>query len=307
MTKNRIFKSKHDWFFYISLMLLPCIQFFIFYIVVNFNSILLVFQKFENGKFVFNGFNNFVEVFTKSSTINNITINSLLTYGKKSLIAYVFQMVFGFPFAIMFSFYIAKKYKGSGFFKVIIYLPHMVSATVFVLMFKIFSDGAMLDVIEMITGEKPFLGITKGYPFELALIYTIWSSFGVNVLLYTGAMSQISDSIVESAQLDGITPFKEMILITIPLIYPTIVTFLVVGLAGIFTNQMNLYTFYGEFANDKAKTLGYFMYATMKSSVTDYSDYPYLATLGIVLTAITMAITFGARAILNRLDPMREY
>lgn len=306
MTKSRVFKSKHDLIFYISLMLLPCIQFFIFYVVVNFNSILLVFQKFEGGKFVFNGFNNFIEVFTKSSTISNITVKNLVSYGGKSLSAYFFQMVFGFPFAIMFSFYIAKKFSGAGLFKVIIYLPHMVSATVFVLMFKIFSDGALMDIIELVTGSKPFLGITKGYPFQLALIYTVWSGFGVNVLLYTGAMSQISDSIVESAQLDGVTPFKELILITVPLIYPTIVTFLVVGLAGIFTNQMNLYTFYGEFANDKAKTLGYFMYATMKSSVTDYSDYPYLATLGIVLTAITMFITFSARSILNKIDPMRE-
>lgn len=306
MIKSKTFKNKHDLIFYISLMLLPCIQFFIFYIVINFNSIMLVFQKFEGGKFIFNGFNNFIEVFTKSSTINGITINNLVNYGGKSLIAYFFQMVFGFPFAIMFSFYIVKKYKGAGFFKVIIYLPHMVSATVFVLIFKIFSDGALMELIKLITGSKPFLGITKGYPFELALFYTLWSGFGVNVLLYSGAMSQISDSIVESAQLDGITPLKEMLLITIPLIYPTIVTFLVVGLAGIFTNQMNLYTFYGEFANDKARTLGYFMYATMKSNATDYTDYPYLATLGIVLTGITMAITFSARAILNKIDPMRE-
>ena len=63
MIKSKTFKNKHDLIFYISLMLLPCIQFFIFYIVINFNSIMLVFQKFEGGKFIFNGFNNFIEIF----------------------------------------------------------------------------------------------------------------------------------------------------------------------------------------------------------------------------------------------------
>ena len=80
------------------------------------------------------------------------------------------------------------------------------------------------------------------------------------MLMYSGAMSGVSDSVIEAAKLDGITPIREFFYIIVPLIYPTLVTFLVVEVAGIFTNQMNLYNFYGLKAEYSLYTFGYFLY-----------------------------------------------
>lgn len=56
--------------------------------------------------------------------------------------------------------------------------------------------------------------------------------------MYLGSMNTISDSVIESAQLEGAGFFTEFFHIVLPLCYSTIVTFLVVGIASIFVNQL---------------------------------------------------------------------
>ena len=62
--------------------------------------------------------------------------------------------------------------------------------------------------------------------------------------MYSNAMSGIPQEIVESAHLDGATGINEFWKITLPMVYPTLSTFLITGVAGLFTNQINLYSLY---------------------------------------------------------------
>ena len=59
--KGNVFQNK-KLIFYIAMMAIPVIQFCIMYIGVNFNSILLAFQKYniDTGRYVYNGFQNFI-------------------------------------------------------------------------------------------------------------------------------------------------------------------------------------------------------------------------------------------------------
>ena len=120
-------------------------------------------------------------------------------------------------------------------------------------------------------------------------------------------MEGISFSIIESAQIDGVTPLREFISIVIPMIYPTIVTFLVVQVGGLFTNQMHLYTFYGGGAEYSLYTMGYHLYKkTLGVGSTTLSDYPYLSALGLVLTLVSLPITFTVKFLLEKFGPDKE-
>ena len=89
--------------------------------------------------------------------------------------------------------------------------------------------------------------------------------------------------------------------ITIPMIWPTITTFLIVGVAGLFTNQMCLYSFYGESAEYANMTIGYYLYReTLKAGV---DRYPYLAALGLVLTVIVVPLTYLVKWLTNKFGP----
>ena len=118
--------------------------------------------------------------------------------------------------------------------------------------------------------------------------------------MYLGAMNSISESIVEAAQLDGITPLKEFVYVTLPMIYPTLVTFIVTGVAGIFTNQMNLFTFKGGILSYKDYTYGYYLFYNTSLGM---EKYPAMASMGLIFTLIIAPITFLVRHLLEKYGP----
>ncbi len=105
--------------------------------------------------------------------------------------------------------------------------------------------------------------------------------------------------------MDGAGALREFFYIIIPSIYPTIVTFIVVGVAGIFTHQMNLYSFYGTSAAAELYTFGYYLYVHTKVA-TSYADFPELSALGIVLTVVAVAMTMTVKYLLEKFGPSTD-
>lgn len=290
--------------FFWSIAILPVIQFCVFYIGVNFNSILLSMQKITSTTgqgYVYEwvGLKNFVEniklLFTEYSLKQSF---------KNSLLAYFYGLIFGTALSLLFSYYIYKKGALGGVFKVVLFLPSIISSAAMVIMFKYFVENAYPSIVlKLFNKEVDGLLANPDSTFMTILIYSIWIGFGSSVLMYLGAMNSISDSIVEAAELDGITPIKEFIYITLPMIYPTLVTFIVTGLSGVFTNQMNLYTFKGGAVSSRDYTYGYYLF--YKTSLgKEY--YPQMASLGIIFTLIIAPITFLVRWLLEKYGPSAD-
>ena len=291
-------KKRNDLLFYMCLVVIPFAQFCIFYVGVNFNSILLAFQRYENGGYIFDGLRNFKRIFselTGSST--------LLTAFKNSVILYAAGLLLGVTLSLLFSFYISKKLPGGNFFKVILFMPSIISAMVMVIVFKYFMEEAIPGIVFKITGKK-IAGLLSrpNSLFYVHMFYSLWVGFGVSTLMYVGAMGNISDSIVESARLEGVSILQEFWHITLPLIYPTITTFVVVGVAGLFTNQMHLYSFYGQGASTSIQTLGYYLFKDLIGEAS-VREYPYLAALGLVFTLVAAPITFAVKYLMEKFGP----
>ena len=145
------------------------------------------------------------------------------------------------------------------------------------------------------------------------LFFNIWVSFGVNVLMFTGAMSGINASVIESAQLDGANVVTEFFYISVPMIFQTVSTFIILGMTGIFTNQMNLYTFYAYEAPSSLETMGYYLYKAASRAdyinvegLKGYLNYPQLAALGLILTCIVAPITFLVRKLFDKYGPSED-
>lgn len=284
--------------FYCVFLAFPVLQFCIFYIGVNFNSFLLAFKSYDysTGLYDWVGFLNFKRVFYDFEHVQYLQMSI-----RNSLLLYLFTTLTSF-LALFFSYYIYKRGPGSKLFQTMLFLPNIISAIVMVVIFKYFVERAIPFVWEEITGQE-MEGLLSNLKTQLGTIifYCCWTGFGVQMLMYSGAMSGISDSVVEAAKLDGATPVREFFSIIFPLIYPTVVTFLVVEVAGIFTNQMNLFNFYGTKAEYNLYTFGYFLYTKIKTE--NISGYPYLAAMGLVLTAVAVPLTLIIRKVLNKVGP----
>ena len=300
-------KRKGNWkklLFYICLIALPVLQFSLFYVYVNINSFILAFQSYDvfTNESTFAGLSNFRRVFS------DLFVNGAFTIMfKNSLTVWAWTMLVGLPGAILFSNYIYKKGPFSNLFKTILYMPHVISSVILVIIFKYFSDVGIPALWEKATGE--FIDGLYSNPdtaFPTVLFYTIFMGFGTQVLMYVSTMGGIDVSVQEAARLDGVNYLTELWYITIPLIFPTISTFILTGIAGIFNNQANLFSFGGANVPGKIQTLGYYMYSELQQNSTNATAWPYLSAISLIFTFIVAPVTFLVRYLLNKFGPKVE-
>lgn len=283
---------------YCVFLIFPILQFLVFYVGVNFNSILLSFQKYDlnTSTFYFVGFENF------SYVLKNLFSQAMFKYSLwNSLLAYgvSFAMI---PLSLLFSYYMFKKFPLSGIYKVMLFLPSIVSSFVMMTVFRFFVEQAIPSLLRDL-GVNIELGLlsSKNTQLPTIIFYNMWVGFGGSILMYLGSMNTISDSVMESAALEGAGFFTEFFLIVLPLCYQTIVTFIVVGIASIFVNQLGLFAFYQQFAPPRLYTFGYYLY--VRTLGASYADYPELAAMGIIFTFVAVPLTLIIKYVLNKFGP----
>lgn len=284
--------------FYISVFAIPVVQFLIFYVYVNFNSILLAFKDMDvNGNYSFVGFDNIRQVISDLFTDVN-RLDALKNTG----ILFGLTLLVGIPLPTFVSYYIFKKRLGHKAFSVILYLPSIMSMLALSISYKYFCEKAIPEVWLKLFGKK-ITGLVSTYDTQFAatLVFTLWFGIGSSFMIYVSTMGSISESVIESAALDGVKPLQEFIYIIFPHIYPTFITYIITNIAVAFINQMNLYNLYGNEAPQHIQTLGYFLYR--KTALANLSEYPYLAAFGIVCTMICIPICFSVKMLLEKIGP----
>ncbi|MBQ2883492.1 MAG: sugar ABC transporter permease [Alphaproteobacteria bacterium] len=296
-------KFKKSWIiFYVIMAAFPIAQFCVFYLGVNAKSILFAFQRYDYdaGRYLFNGFENF------KSVIDNIKLGgSYVTMIENSFAVYFWCLIISVPLALFFSYYIYKKHFGSNLFKILLFMPSILTGIVLVNLFQYMTDFVIPELMLDLFGVEmePLLGNMETQ-FGTLIFYTIWTEFGVVVLLYSSAMSGISNSIIEAGEIDGVNSLQEFFLIVLPIIFPTLSMFLLTGVAGIFTNQLSLYALYGDNAESIVWTFGYFLFREARRATLD--GYTYLSALGLMSSIVAIILTFSARYLFKKLDPMRD-
>ena len=297
-------RRRKELIFYSLMMVIPVIQVIIFYFVVNFNSILLSLKDFTYGGngieagYHFVGFDNFIKCFR--DLFNEFSLQSSF---KNSILAFSMQTLIMPWVAMLFSYYIYKNRFGSKLFNVFLFLPSIISPLVITMIYKVMLEDALPQIMLKLFSMK-VMPIYTEHTIPSLLFYYLFTGFGTSVLLYTGAMSGIDPSVMEAADLDGATGIKGFVLIVFPLVYPTFVTFITVGFASVFTNQLNLFSFANAQAEKKYYTFGYFLYR--QTAVGGITEYPYLSAMGLIFTFIAIPLTFGARWLLNKIGPSQD-
>ena len=126
--------------------------------------------------------------------------------------------------------------KGKQFFKVVIYMPNLIMASAFaMLFFALFSDNGPVNAALVSAGilKEPFrfLSSVSGTRGLIALMnFLMW--FGNTTILLMAAVMGISPSLFEAAELDGATPNQIFFRITLPMIRPILVYVLITSMIG---------------------------------------------------------------------------
>ena len=291
--------KRNNLIFYCIMFAFPVLQFLIFYVYVNINSILLAFKDYDplGNTYTIVWFDNFVQV------VKDLASKAEFIYAlKNSLVSYLFSLLVGTTLTLFFSYYIYKQKLFHSGFKIILFAPSIISSVVIVILFTYSTEKLIPALAKLFTG-KTMQGLLSNpkTTFGTLLFFQIWGGFGMGLLMYSGAMSSISESIIEAGKLDGVNFFQEFFNIIIPLIWPTLVTFVMMGVAGIFSNQLNLYSIYGKEAEFRLYTVGYYLYK--ETATASMTKFPYLSAMGLVFTIIVAPLALGVKKAMEKFGP----
>lgn len=301
---------KSKYIFVYLMVSLAVVNFIVFYVVVNFNSIMMAFREFKgydenyNEMFVYS-FGNFARMFKEFSLPNSeigIAVKNTLKYFATN----VFLMI---PVSYLVSYLLFKQIKGYKIFRVIFFLPAIISAVVYVTVFKnmIQTFGPLYTVLDSLFGYElpPLLGdATTATPTIIA--YTVWTGLGINMILYQGAMKRVPTEVLEACRIDGGNWAHELFHIITPMVWPTVSMTVILAFTGIFnsTGPILLFSEAGMIAGaNETTTIAFFIFQKTQSGGA--LEYP--AAIGIFFTMISIPIVIVIRAICKRLDPEVEY
>lgn len=295
--------QKGKYTFIILGILIPIIHFFVFYVGINFTSIVLAFQKTkyvsgvgEVSTFTLENFQKVFGYITDGGSDMYIAIRNTL----QLFVVDILMMIPIFIFAYCFS----KNMIGSKFFRVIMYLPSIISAVAFSTMVtSILQDNiGALDVILRDMGiELPPLLTSYENAWPTVILYCMWAGVYGNLLIMEGAIRRVPTEVVEAAMIDGAGTSTILTKIVLPMVWGTLSTLLILKVSGLFTITGPILLLTGG-AYD-TQTLNFWFY---KMVALDGS-YNIPAAGGIVFTLLGLPIVWAFRKFVNRFSDKLEY
>lgn len=299
-------KRKKELIFVAILLAYPVIQFLLTWIFVNSYSIILAFENVSlEGKVTFAGLKNFIDIF-KQFDINygggiDLGNGTRLSYNLMIIInsfAYGIITIFiSLPLALICSYFLSKKMPLANVFRVIFFLPNIISVVALVYAFKMQTvDSSAGLIYHFLTALGMKVNIdTWPNTTIIVLVYCIWAGLGYNVLLLSGAIGRIPNELFESAQMDGASSFKQFTKIMIPMVWPTVVTLVVLGLTSILTLYLQPVLF--DLNNNETIAGTIFNGVSGSGSKT---MYPYYAAFGLLFSFVLAPAILYIRKVISR-------
>lgn len=248
----------------------------------------LTFQ--QNAKtFIFVGLENYQDLIS-----DKVFWISVANTWKIWLLCFIPQLISSLLLSVLFTQY---RIKGSGFFRIVYYLPNLITAASIGVLFSVLFDwqtgsinnillklGFISDKVNWMGSPIFAQGIT-GF-----IQWFMW--FGYSTIIFTAGISAIPMELNEAAIVDGASPWSLLRKITLPLLRPTILYIMVTSLIGgmqIFDIPMTLSHGDGEPKKSLMTMVMYLYNMAFKNG-----DIPYGATIsyGIFVIIIIFSMIF---------------
>lgn len=236
----------------------------------------------------FVGFENFTRLLKDANFIRSMQ-NTILLIVVVTIITFGFALVFA---AIL----TREEIKGQNFFRIIFYIPNILSVVVISAIFSAIYDtnnGTLNSLLSLFSKERVAI-LWKGEDMVMTslIIAMIWQAIGYYMVMYMASMASIPVSLYESTSLDGAGRITQFFQITLPLIWTNIrttLTFFIIStinMAFLFVKAMT-----SGGPNGASEVALSYMY---KQAYTN-SSYGY----GMAIGALVFVFSFALSALVN--------
>lgn len=171
-------------------------------------ALFISFNRSNGISFEWIGFDNYVRILT-DPLVHGVFLTNLKFLISVPLVIFV---------AIVVSVLLFERVRGWKWFRIIYFLPNVLSAVVIGLMFKqIFGYYGMVNELIAATGAERIQFFTSGnLAIAVIVLALVWSGFGYQSLLLLSGLTAIDPAVFEAAALDGAGWWKRLWYITLP-------------------------------------------------------------------------------------------
>lgn len=171
--------------------------------------------------------------------VNLLTTPEIWKYLGNTLIMWVGGFIPQITIALLLAYWFSDpslRLKGQRFFKTVIYMPNLIMASAFsMLFFALFSDSGPVNQILLslhVISEpfKFFQFVGASRILVMLMNFLMW--FGNTTILLMAGMLGIDSSLYEAAQVDGATASQVFFKITMPILRPIFIYVLITSLIG---------------------------------------------------------------------------
>lgn len=265
----------------------------IFMVIPTFNVFRMSLYKWgglSNNK-TFQWLENF-KILSKDQNFLQSIQNSILVITLVTIITLII--------AVFFAAVLSKEnVKGKNFFRVIFYIPNILSVVVISAIFGAIYDpqagllNSILGFLNLDNLKKMWMGDPNIVIYSL-IFALIWQAIGYYMVMYMASMASIPESFYEAAGLDGAGKIKQFFTITLPLIWDNIrttLTFFVISTVNLSFLMVQIMTSGGP--NGQTEVFLSYMYKQAYTS----SAYGYGMAIGVVV----FLFSFILSAVINKI------
>lgn len=243
----------------------------------------------------FVGLSNFIKLFSDARFIQSFQ-NSVLLMAVVTIVTFVLALILA-------SILVNPRIKHKDFFRVVFYIPNILSIIVIASIFSAIYDpaqGLFNSLIRLVTGDKNFvvywLGERRLVIYSIA-IAMIWQAVGYYMVMYMASMSSIPESLYECANLEGSSRIHQFFEITIPLIWTNIRTTLTFFIISSINMSFLFVTALTDGGPDNASHV---FLSYMYTQAYTNSTYGYGMAIGTVVFIFSFALSAIVNAVTKR-------
>ena len=295
-------QKKYDLIFFWVIAAIPLFVWAFNYFLVNGGSFFLAFQAYDQNGVAHASLDAFKRVFTEvfgGGWFTEALIRSFWLYVMNVLVTAIVP--------IFLAYFMYKKMPMSGFFKVVLYIPNIVSGVVVISAYKYMVDRIIPELSLKWFDKSLGLGLLSEPTtrFGTIIFQWIWFNLTSGFIMTIGIMNSTDAHTIEAGIIDGCNMWQEFWHIVLPHIYPTLSVGFIYGFSSMFTAEFGLFTYYGQNAPQELWTLGY-GHTILSIRNGGEFEYPFLSAWGLCESFLIIPVTYFYKWLVERFGPSED-
>ena len=231
---------------------------------------------------------------------NSCTID-LFWYGVWNTLRFVLlQVGFMLLFSLLTALVLNRRIIGRGFFRAVFFYPVLLSPVVVALIWKwmLQRDGVLNAGLQG-AGLHPINWLlSANWAFFWTIFVSIWAHMGFYTLILLAGLQAIPRDIYEAAAMDAAPPFRIFRRITLPLLMPSLLVVLVLGLIRAVQIFDEVWVLTGGGPGSATTYLVQFIYRT--GFAQQVREYGLASAASLLLAAVLLVLTLAQLGLMRR-------